>query len=488
MPRDYSDPGERTPLRTLIQQNPDLRIEQDDYNINVTANYGTALSAADVAAALAVHHSGDRPVHLYFHVPLCSYLCHFCNYVKQLAPRDDLDESLEWWTATLIDESSRRLRRAPWIGSKQVESLYLGGGTAALLTPTQVGRILAHARAEYSLTPACEITVEGNPENFGARRLAHLCAVGVNRFSVGIQSFDDEVNHFAGRRHSAEAAWTAVEALLDSGRPFNVDMMFGLPRQTVSRVAQDIRRLAEAAVPTITIYRLRNADRHAMGIGNRAVWNVDRVREKLHASGEFPSLDVTCAMRDAAVEILVAHGYRPSPCGWWSLPGTYPDGNIPAVSRNKWQHYDPMLACGPGAYGWLTGTVEAVQTHNIADINEYREFMRHTADELPFARGRRFSVRETVATALGFAFKAAQPINASRFLKDYGVSLAVDEPYASVLAELCRRKFLERRADETDFVPTLDGEALHEEIISVYFHDTLGSSPAVLCRRAAATT
>ena len=59
-------------------------------------------------------------------------------------------------------------------------------------SPTQVGRILAHARAEYSLTPACEITVEGNPENFGARRLAHLCAVGVNRFSVGIQSFDDE--------------------------------------------------------------------------------------------------------------------------------------------------------------------------------------------------------------------------------------------------------------------------------------------------------
>jgi oxygen-independent coproporphyrinogen-3 oxidase len=114
--------------------------------------------------------------------------------------------------------------------------------------------------------------------------------------------------------------------------------------------------------------------------------------------------------------------------------------------------------------------------------------MRHTADELPFARGRRFSVRETVATALGFAFKAAQPINASRFLKDYGVSLAVDEPYASVLAELCRRKFLERRADGTDFVPTLDGEALHEEIISVYFHDTLGSSPAVLCRPAAATT
>jgi oxygen-independent coproporphyrinogen-3 oxidase len=190
-------------------------------------------------------------------------------------------------------------------------------------------------------------------------------------------------------------------------------------------------------------------------------------------------------MRDTAVDVLVANGYRPSPCGWWSLPGTYPNGNIPAVSRNKWQNYNSMLACGPGAYGWLTGCPAAVQTHNITDIDRYRTFMQSTADLLPFERGRRLATRETVATALGFAFKAAQPISAARFLAEYGVSLTGDEPYASLLSELVQRGFL-RRVPE-GFIPTLDGEALHEEIISVHFHRTLGGSAETLCHRGATT-
>ena len=77
-----------------------------------------------------------------------------------------------------------------------------------------------------------------------------------------------------------------------------------------------------------------------------------------------------------AVGHLIAANYQPSPCGWWSLPGTYPDGNIPRVSRNKWQRFDTMLAFGPGAYGWLSGAGQsAIQTHNSSDINGYLHHM-----------------------------------------------------------------------------------------------------------------
>jgi coproporphyrinogen III oxidase-like Fe-S oxidoreductase len=159
-------------------------------------------------------------------------------------------------------------------------------------------------------------------------------------------------------QRTAQDSLDAIGNLLATDCPFNVDMMFGLPYQTVETVRADLTTLVEMGVPTITIYRLRNADRAEMGIGNRAVWNIASVREKLIRDGMFPELEITYQMRQAAVEVLLEHEYHPSPCGWWSRPGTYADGNIPQTSKNKWEQYNTMLAFGPGAYGWLTGDRE----------------------------------------------------------------------------------------------------------------------------------
>ena len=228
-------------------------------------------------------------------------------------------------------------------------------------------------------------------------------------------------------------------------------------------------------VPTITIYRLRNADRHKMGIGNQAAWNVDKVRQRLHEQRLFPTLDSTYAMREAMVNVLLNANYEPSPCGWWSAPGTYPHGNIPQVSRNKWQNYDTMVGFGPGAYGWLAGDrSDPIQTHNIADISAYVRHMR-SDDAVPLAFGRRLAGDQAVATALGFAFKANQPISVERFAQTYGADLLRDEPYAAVIEELIEKGLIEpRTASSTVLEPTLDGEALHEEIITIYIHGRIG--------------
>ena len=468
----------------LLSRHPDLRLEQDEYNINVTANQGQIISASEVLERFAGHDGAGRPTHLYFHLPLCSYICHFCNYVKQLLPSDGKEEeTLDGWTDLLIDESQRYLDRAPWLCEARVESFYVGGGTAALLRARHLARLMGHVRDAYSLSPDCELTLEGNPDNFSNEAVRTALKLGFNRFSVGVQSMQDEVNRFTGRKHDSRASLRAIQVLAGTGYPYNVDLMFGLPFQTPESVRRDLQILVGLRVPTITIYRLRNVERHKMGIGNAAAWNSPRVRERLHREGYFPSLQQTYRMREEAVRVLLGHSYFPSPCGWWNAPDTYPDGNVPRVSRNKWQCYDTMVAFGPGAYGWLTSDgAEVIQTHNESDISAYVRRMSSAALP-PLAFGRHLRGFQALASALGFAFKANQPIEMERFRRQFGVELLADSPCREVVGDLLRKGLLEICDGGAALRPTLDGEALHEEIISVYFHGRVGGFSAPVCQK-----
>lgn len=472
-------------LGKLLDRNPQLQVPRDEYNINVTSNEGERLGAEELVGEYGRFDGAGLPAHLYFHLPLCNYICHFCNYVKRLVPRGKEDSALRLWSDLLIEESTRYLDRFDWLKTAQIESFYIGGGTAALLLNSRefVSPLIEHVRSAYQLSDNVEFNIEGNPENFGKEHLAIAQDLGFNRFSLGVQSLQDEVNDFTKRRHSTEQSLEAIRNLLDTGCPFNVDMMFGLPYQTPESVRRDMTILTEMGVPTITIYRLRNADREEMGIGNRAVWNNPAVRNRLIQEGRFPELEATYQMRQAAVEVLLEQGYYPSPCGWWSRPGTYEGGNIPQTSKNKWEHYNTMIAYGPGAYGWLTGGQdEFLQTHNITDISKYVSFMQKE-EGLPLAYGRKLDGHKAIGTALGFNFKANQPIVLARYQEQFGADLLNTEPFASAFAELLERGLVEMVDGGTAIKPTLDGEALHEEIIFHYFHQRIGLSDAPVCRR-----
>jgi oxygen-independent coproporphyrinogen-3 oxidase len=141
-----------------------------------------------------------------------------------------------------------------------------------------------------------------------------------------------------------------------------------------------------------------------------------------------------------------------------------------------------MLAFGPGAYGWLTGNeTRFVQTHNESNIARYYQLLE--SDSLPLSHGREITGIQAIATALGFAFKSNQPIKVKRFLQNFGVLLDKDEPFASLFAELANKGFISFTEDGQAVRPTLKGEALHEEIITVYFHQRLGSFSEPVCKR-----
>lgn len=461
----------------LLIDNPELRQELDQYDFNVTFTGGDVLDPTDAYRRVRAFDGFDKPVHLYFHMPLCSYICHYCSFVKRLIPRGKEKEALVQWAKVLVDESTRYLTEFDWVSTARVESIYLGGGTFALLldVPEAIDLIIGHIRRRYRLADDCEITLEGNPENYTERNVRLALELGANRFSVGAQSLQDEVNKFAKRGHSTDSTFRAINELSKTGRPFNVDMIYGQPRQAPDSFAADIHTLTSLAVPTITTYRLRNRDRIPLATGNTAVWQQPSVRERLERNRAFPDLRSIYRMRTRAVQIFLDNEYRPSPACWWSSPNHYPYG-MPRVSLNKWANYDTMIGYGPGTYSWFTGgSADIIQLHNIGDISQYSRHVREQST-LPLAFGRHIKGNQAISTALGFNFKAFRPMSRSRYLDQFGVDITGQEPYASVLETLINKGFLEKSRSGQEIAPTLAGEMLHEEIMSVYFHGKLGSS------------
>ena len=473
-------------LKALLGANPDLNIPVHQYNINVASLKGEQIEAKDLFREIQEFPGRGTDAHLYFHLPLCDYICHFCNYVKRLVAPETRLQQLDLWANRLIAESELYLRQVPWMTDINITSFYIGGGTGAIFLSNEAAlrRLLDHVRDNYQITDDCELSLEGNPENFTDASIEFAQSLGFNRFSVGVQSLNDEVNSYARRGHTREEALRAINVLLKTGRPFSVDMMFGLPHQSVEGVRDDILTLIEMGVPTITIYRLRNAERDKMGLGNTSVWNTVKIRDKLDSKNLLPSVTKTYQMREAIMEVFAKYGYSPSPCGWWNRPNVYPNGNIPRVSRDKWQRYQSMIGFGPGAYGWLTGNETTfLQTHNQSDISAYAKYIDAKPELPPLAFGRRLAGNRAIGTKLCFAYKANQPIYRQEFFEQFGIDLLSDEPFRSTFTELIDKGFMSRNADADYWIPTLAGEALHEEIMYVYFHERVGGCLDAVCRR-----
>ena len=463
-------------LMAILASNPELRMDCNDYDFNVTAQFGERISVEKTLTLFARHKGARRPIHLYFHLPLCSYLCHYCNYVKtKYNAKNDTDDLLTRWTNALITESEQYLMLASWLPEARVESVYFGGGTAALLREHHLIKLLNHIKDNYHLTDDCEITLEGNPDNFMGDEASRASSLGINRFSVGIQTLQDEISQLIGRGHNAEMSIRAMERLAATGHPANADLIFGFPIQTVDTVKNDVRTLIEHGAKQVTIYRLRNSDREAKGLGiaKRALWNRPEIFRKVEEKNVFPSLEKTYSMREGITEVLINSGFRPAPSCWWSKQGTYAD-NIPMVAKNKWQNMDTMLGFGPGAYGWFSGNgPQIIQTHNSTDIAAHLKCIEKSK-KIPLSSGVYVTGRQAAAVALGYNFKSYKPISHKRYKQQYGIDLFKDDPYKEVFQVLEQKGFLCKDHDGVNLKSTLAGEAFFEEIVSVYFNNWIG--------------
>ncbi len=190
------------------------------------------------------------PLSLYIHVPWCVSKCPYCDFNSHEAPKE-LPQAA--YLAAITADLEQSL---PLIWGRQIHTIFIGGGTPSLLSEATLDQLLGIVRARLSLWPDAEITLEANPGNSEARKFQSFAASGVNRLSIGVQSFHDGHLKALGRHHDSAQARDAVEMALNAVDRVNLDLMYGLPSQTVAQWQSDLAIAAQTGASHLSLYQL----------------------------------------------------------------------------------------------------------------------------------------------------------------------------------------------------------------------------------------
>lgn len=199
---------------------------------------------------------------VYVHIPYCLQRCTYCDFAtyekSKIFPSNEYVSVLEAEIA----------QRAGYFGGRPLDTLYFGGGTPSLLPPQEILAIIrALAKHGYAIQPHTEVTIEINPATVSTDKLNQYLDMGINRFSVGAQSFDDRLLKMVHREHSAQQTVETLEMLAARNLNFSFDLLFALPTQTFEGVQEDVRRAVELGAKHISPYCLTVPEGHPLSKG-----------------------------------------------------------------------------------------------------------------------------------------------------------------------------------------------------------------------------
>lgn len=267
------------------------------------------------------------PLALYIHIPWCLRKCPYCDFNSHEA-REGIPE------AGYIDALLADLEHAlPLVWGRRPVSLFFGGGTPSLFSPQGIDRLLAGMRALLPWQPDAEITLEANPGTVESGRFAEFRAVGINRVSLGIQSFNHRHLLALGRVHDGNEARNAAEIAARHFETFNLDLMQGLPGQSAAEAAEDLDTALSFRPPHLSCYQLTLEP---------------NTRFAADPPADLPDADRAADMQEAAEQCLAAASYRHYETSAYALPGHECRHNL-----NYW-HFGDYLGIGAGAHSKLT--------------------------------------------------------------------------------------------------------------------------------------
>ncbi len=266
------------------------------------------------------------PLSLYLHFPWCVRKCPYCDFNSHEA-RDAIPE------ADYLAALGRDIETAlPSVWGRTIQTIFIGGGTPSLISPGGLDRLLAAVRARLPLSGDIEITLEANPGAIEAEKFAAFREAGVNRLSLGIQSFDDVKLRKLGRIHSADDARRAIELALRHFDRVNLDLMYALPTQTLAEAHRDLSIAIACGAGHLSAYHLAIEPNTAFH----------------HAPPFLPDDDLAADMQEMIEATLVDAGYGHYETSAFARPGQQCRHNL-----NYWKFGD-YLGIGAGAHGKLS--------------------------------------------------------------------------------------------------------------------------------------
>src|SRR6266542_366626 len=304
----------------------------------------TAVSAAETSA-----HAGDTPAateairHLYVHIPFCARICPYCAFYKDLLDRSQTQRFCE----SILDDLGRQR------GSFVIlpETIYFGGGTPTALTTSQLEFLLGGFHQQLDLSALEEWTIEANPGSVSARKAALLCKLGVNRVSLGVQSWDNTLLKILGREHDANQAEQSFQILRDAGfSNINVDLMFGLPGQTIQQWQSTLEKTISLRPDHISAYCLTYEE--------DTEFFLRQSRGELKANP-----DIDADFFQAVMSILEDAGYEHYEISNYARP------SFSSVHNRAYLSGENYLVIGPSA----SSTVGMQRWQNLADYRVYAD-------------------------------------------------------------------------------------------------------------------
>jgi oxygen-independent coproporphyrinogen-3 oxidase len=343
------------------------------------------------------------PLALYVHIPWCLRKCPYCDFNSHAA-REAVPEDA--YVDALVADLEMAL---PALWGRKVVSVFLGGGTPSLFSAPAIERLLGAIRARVPILPGAEITLEANPGTFEREKFAGFFAAGVNRLSLGIQSFDDRALRALDRAHNADEARRAADAALSIFGNVNFDLMYALPRQTLAEALADVTAAVAFAPAHLSFYQLTLEP------------NTLFHREP----PPLPDADLAADIEAAVHERLSAAAYEHYETSAHAHPGHECRHNL-----NYWQFGD-YLGIGAGAHSKLSAP------DRILRQVRHRQPQHYMAQ---VARGAPLGEETTVrADDIGFEFM----LNALRLTKGVPVALFAERTGYS-LALIARELALAR--------------------------------------------
>jgi len=372
----------------------------------------------------------ERPLGVYLHIPFCAQKCAYCHFA--IDPGQPADSRRDRYLAALAREIDASI-------GGLADTIYFGGGTPSLVPPRHISDLIGALRARYDIAPRAEVTLEANPKDLDERGFAALLAAGVNRLSLGVQSFDDAVLREMFRDHTGNDAAAAAKAARAAGfTNLSMDLILGWPGETRERFLGSLRRLLDLGPDHVSLYVLETDGKTVVA---------HRARE---GTLNLPDDDLVADLFNEAEDLMAEAGVHAYEISNFAKPGF--------ESRHNLKYWDdgPFHAFGMAAHGFEHG----VRYWNEATFGSYCAAMEARGSAR--AGERTLSRQERLEEAVMTGLRVRRGIDRAAFRTRHGTDLM--DQFGDALKPSIAAGLL--RVDDASVRLTRRGVLMSSEVLS----------------------
>lgn len=351
---------------------------------------------------------------LYVHIPFCKQKCMYCDFPAY----QNLQDYYETYVYALVQEMDLWVSEHPESKSKPIDTIYFGGGTPTELSIQQLQMIVDKIKSTFTITDDCHMTIESNPGEVDSQYLTKLVKLGFNRISFGVQTFDDKALTMLHRSHNGEKAKQAVYEAKEAGfTDINIDLIYGLPRQSLEDIQHNLHILKGLPINHISTYGLQ------VEVGT---YLYHLVQKNLIS---IPSESIDEAMYDTMMEGLKNQGFERYEISNFAKDSSYSRHNL------KYWHYVDYLGFGAGAHSFYDG----IRRSNNRNVMPYIQAVdRYT---MPTIDTETITVERAQEDFCFLALRTKWGLDEQKFEDRFGLSVRI--LFGNILEDLVTKGLLE---------------------------------------------